>query len=158
MTIQFITNSIIANWQKQCSQFQKVLDGLSNEQLKQDIATGKNSGIYILGHLIAANENILTLLDLGEKQYPELANIFIHTPDKLGQQMFEPDTLRTMWKETANHLTQHFIKMESSEWFTKHTAVSAEDFEKDPTRNKLSILLTRTQHQAYHLGQLILLK
>jgi hypothetical protein len=29
---------------------------------------------------------------------------------------------------------------------------------KEPTRNKLSVLLNRTSHVAYHLGQLILAK
>jgi len=47
--------------------------------------------------------------------------------------------------------------MSPSDWFTKHSAISAEDFEKEPHRNKLNILINRTNHQSYHMGQLIYL-
>jgi short-subunit dehydrogenase len=41
----------------------------------------------------------------------------------------------------------------NSDWAQKHTHVSAEDFAANPHRNRLSILLSRTSHVAYHLGQ-----
>ena len=158
MENNIIVKNVITNWQKQSEYFQKVLSGLSNEQLIKDVAPGKNSGLYILGHVIAVNENITPLLNLGEKKYPELENFFVHSPDKLGQEMFEPETLRNIWRETANSLTEHFLNVETDEWLERHTAVSAEDFIKEPHRNKLSVLLSRTWHQSYHLGQLVLLK
>ena len=43
-------------------------------------------------------------------------------------------------------------------WLERHTAVSAEAFEKEPHRNKLNIIVSRSHHMAYHLGQLALLK
>jgi hypothetical protein len=48
--------------------------------------------------------------------------------------------------------------MQASAWFAKHNAVSAEDFAKEPHRNKLNVLITRTIHQGYHLGQMNYLK
>jgi len=48
--------------------------------------------------------------------------------------------------------------MQPTEWFTRHTSVSEEDFIKEPHRNKLNVLITRATHQSYHLGQLIYLK
>jgi len=33
-----------------------------------------------------------------------------------------------------------------------------EDLAKDPGRNKLSVLINRTNHMAYHIGQLVLYK
>jgi len=36
-------------------------------------------------------------------------------------------------------------------------AVSDEDFSKEPHRNKLNVIINRTNHMSYHLGQLILL-
>ena len=48
------------------------------------------------------------------------------------------------------------------ELIEKSTAIlnnaTDEDFAKEPARNKLSVLLNRTNHLAYHLGQLRLLK
>jgi hypothetical protein len=40
----------------------------------------------------------------------------------------------------------------------KHTSVSAEDFAKEPHRNRYTILLTRTMHMALHFGQFVLTK
>jgi hypothetical protein len=48
--------------------------------------------------------------------------------------------------------------MDSKTWFERHTSVSEEDFLKEPHRNKLNVLLNRTNHQSYHFGQMILLQ
>lgn len=43
------------------------------------------------------------------------------------------------------------------ERLTKHNSVSAEHFVKELHRNKLSVLISRAMHQAYHGGQLPML-
>ena len=55
-------------------------------------------------------------------------------------------------------LFNKFEFLTTAQWFEKHTAVSEEDFTKEPHRNKLSVVLSRTNHLAYHVGQLALLK
>jgi hypothetical protein len=55
-------------------------------------------------------------------------------------------------------LQQNFAAMQPQDWFQKHTAVSDEDFAKEPHRNKMNVLISRTIHQAYHVGQLAFLK
>jgi len=65
--------------------------------------------------------------------------------------------LKNRWRTINEKLTTHFANMTPAQWFERHTAVSEEDFAKEPHRNKLNVLLSRTTHQAYHLGQLILL-
>jgi hypothetical protein len=55
-------------------------------------------------------------------------------------------------------LSEHFSKLSFTEWFQKHNAVSETDFAKEPHRNKLNIVINRTNHLANHLGQLLLLK
>ena len=40
----------------------------------------------------------------------------------------------------------------------KHTAVSDEDFSKEPTRNRLAVFLSRTNHASFHTGQIALTK
>lgn len=51
-----------------------------------------------------------------------------------------------------------FDTTDVDEWLDRHTAVSAEDFAKEPHRNKLNVLMNRTAHMANHLGQMLLLK
>jgi hypothetical protein len=36
--------------------------------------------------------------------------------------------------------------------------ISEQDFAKEPMRNKLNVLINRTNHLAYHYGQLRLIK
>ena len=68
------------------------------------------------------------------------------------------DELKKYWNEVNTELTEHFSTMQPAEWFAPHTAVSEKDFEKEPHRNKLNVLITRSTHQSYHLGQLAYLK
>jgi ribose 1,5-bisphosphokinase PhnN len=46
--------------------------------------------------------------------------------------------------------------MSWSDWAQRHSAVSEEDFAKDASRNRFAILLSRTNHLSYHLGQAVL--
>jgi hypothetical protein len=42
------------------------------------------------------------------------------------------------------------------EWLQRHTSMTDEDLIKNPTRNRLNILLSRARHVSYHLGQVAL--
>ena len=145
-------------WNGQATRADKLISSLSDEQLGQEVAPGRNSGIYILGHLTAVHDAMFPLLGVGEKLHPELEHIFIKNPDKSGIQKPATKDLRNYWSEVNNKLSQHFNQFTLDEWFQKHNSVTAEDFEKEPHRNKLNVLLNRTNHLAYHLGQLAFLK
>ncbi|CAN5134949.1 hypothetical protein BH11BAC6_BH11BAC6_14940 [soil metagenome] len=88
----------------------------------------------------------------------ELHEPFIKSPDKTVAQIPSAKELRTYWTKQCEILKQKFESLQPAGWFEKHSAVSAEDFLKEPHRNKLNIILTRTTHLAYHTGQLVLLK
>lgn len=47
--------------------------------------------------------------------------------------------------------------MKAEDWFMRHTAISEENFASEPHRNKLNIVMNRTSHLSYHLGQLVYL-
>ncbi len=64
--------------------------------------------------------------------------------------------LNRHWDEVNGCLLAGFSNFTASEWAQKHTVVSEEDFAANPLRNRLSILLSRTSHVAYHLGQAVL--
>ncbi|MEO6000782.1 MAG: DinB family protein [Chitinophagaceae bacterium] len=149
---------VFTNWEIQNTRVDKLLDTLTDEQLITETAPGRNSGIYIIGHLIAVNDGMLPLLGFGEKLYPELANIFLTNPDKSGLEKPSLQELKQYWKNINNTIREHSSKMPADEWFTKHTAISEEDFLKEPFRNKLNIVINRTNHQSYHLGQLVYLQ
>jgi uncharacterized damage-inducible protein DinB len=64
--------------------------------------------------------------------------------------------LRRAWAEVNNRLTTAFERFALEDWLQKHTAVSDEDFAKDPSRNRLAIVMSRTNHASYHSGQAVL--
>jgi len=145
-------------WNGSITNLNKLLNALTDEQLQKEVSPGKNRGIYLLGHLIAVHDDMIILLGLGEKIFPELNEPFIKQPDKAVTQIPSVSSLRTMWEKQNEILDQHFRSMTTEQWFEKHTAVSEEDFAKEPHRNKLNIIITRTSHLQYHSGQIVLLK
>ena len=145
-------------WNIQIDRTNKLFNSLSDEQLGQEVAPGRNSGIYLLGHLTAVHDALFPLLGLGEKFYPQLDEIFIKNPDKSGIQKPETKQLRNYWNDVNEKLGKHFNNFSIEEWLQRHTAISEADFAKEPHRNRLNVLLNRTSHLANHLGQLIFLK
>ena len=149
---------VVSNWELQNKRLNGLIDRLSDERIESEVSAGKNSGLYLLGHLTAVSDAMIPLLGLGEKLYPELENIFIKNPDKSGLEKPSLADVKEYWNNVNNTLSGYFSNMRPEEWFEPHTAVSADDFAKEPHRNKLNILLNRTNHESYHLGQLIFLK
>lgn len=157
ITKELFMKMVIDRWNGSISNLNNHLNGLKDEQLLLEIAPGKNRGIYVLGHLIAVHDDMLRLLDMGEKLYPELYEPFIKQKDKEVVPTPSVPELRKMWEKQNILLQEKFEKMKPEEWFEKHTAVSDEDFAKEPNRNKLNIIITRTSHLQYHTGQIALL-
>ncbi|MEY4877159.1 MAG: hypothetical protein RL708_2308 [Bacteroidota bacterium] len=157
-TTETTIKMLLDRWNGSIKNLDAFLNTATDEQLQKEIAPGKNRGIYLLGHLIAVHDDMNRLLNLGAKQYPELIKPFIDEADKAIAEIPSATELRGIWKTQCEVLATKFESMIADEWFEKHTAVSAEDFAKEPHRNKLNILLTRTTHLQYHLGQLVLLK
>jgi DinB superfamily len=145
-------------WKQYQQRADKLFDGLTDEQLTKEIAPGRNRGIYVLGHLTAVNDGLFDILELGERHFAHLDHAFIKSPDRAVHQMPSLAELRDSWNKVSLRLAEHFEKMSPSQWFKKHKNISAEDFLKEPHRNKLSVLISRTNHLAYHMGQLMLIK
>ena len=155
---QLFIKMVLTAWEIQNKRVDNLVDTLTDDQLGKETAPGRNTGIYIFGHLTAVNDGIIPLLGLGEKLYPHLEKIFLSTPDKSDLPFPSVTELKKYWKEINSTLSGHFAQMQPDQWFERHIAVSEDDFAKEPHRNKLNILITRTNHQSYHAGQLIYLK
>ncbi|MEJ7643810.1 MAG: DinB family protein [Chryseolinea sp.] len=150
--------TILKSWDLQVNRLTDFFNSVNDEILARETATGRNSGIYLLGHLVAVNDGLFPLLGLGSKLYPELENAFVRSPDKSGLEYPSVEDLRKYWKDVSEKLTARFNAMAPAEWLSKHESVSSEDFLKEPHRNKLNVLVSRTTHMSYHLGQLIYLR
>src|SRR5260370_15836647 len=98
------------------------------------------------------------MLGLGERPHPELVEPYITNPDKTHIDPVSASDLKKAWTEVNGKLTAAFERFTPEDWLQKHTAVSDEDFAKDPTRNRLAVVMSRTNHISFHSGQAILAK
>ena len=149
---------LLKSWTTQVTRITDLVASLSDSDLQKEIAPGKNTGIYILGHLVAVHDALLPLLGFGSKLYPQLEPIFVTSPDKAGHTFPPAADLRKYWNEINDLLLKHYTALDFEAWLTRHEAVSPDDFAKEPHRNKLNVLISRTTHMSYHHGQLVLLK
>jgi len=145
-------------WDAQIKRTEKLINSLSDEQLLQEVAPGRNRGIYLLGHLIAVHDAMLPLLGLEEKLYPELEEPFIKNPDNVDVVVTSIKDLRERWTIIHGKLSEAFNAMSAEQWLQRHNAMTDEDLQREPHRNKLSVLMSRTSHVAYHLGQLMFIR
>ena len=149
----------LTGWNTNIKRVDDLFAGLTDEQMLQEIAPGRNRGIYLLGHLTAVHDDMSDILGLGEKRHPGLEAVFLTKPDdRSNRDMPSVPVLRQYWSEVNARLADHFPTMTPAQWFAPHRRMSADDFAREPHRNKLSVLLNRTAHLAYHHGQLVLLR
>ena len=153
---EILSLTVLTSWKLIISRFDKIVGGLTDEQLQQQVAPGKNRLFYLLGHLTATHDRMFPLLGLGDRLHPELDDTYITNPDKLLGDPLSATELRRAWAEVNNKLTAAFERFTLEDWLQKHTAVSDEDFAKDPARNRLAIVINRTNHASYHSGQAVL--
>ena len=158
MEQELLVKSALDSWHSNITRMDGLLDSLTDEQLEAEVAPGRNRGTYLLGHLAAAHGHMLSLLGLGEMMYPELHEAFIKNQDRAIAETPATAELRGYWKTVNGELSKQFATLQPADWFKKHTSISDEDFVKEPHRNRLNVLLSRTNHVSYHLGQMIFLK
>ena len=140
-------------WNAQTENADKFFTALSDEDMMKAIAPGRNRVVYLFGHLIAVHDHMIELLGIGNRLYPNLDEAFLKNPDNSGLEMPAVTELREDWNNMKNVLSDAFATLSPSDWFGRHMSMTDEDLVKDPARNRLSVLLSRTNHLAYHLGQ-----
>jgi uncharacterized damage-inducible protein DinB len=144
----------LASWQSNQQAINKIIAGLSEEEMNKPIMPGKNTPTWIIGHLAVVNDGMFPILGLGEKTKPEYEKALLHpegtvTPPPLS------DILQ-FWNDSNARINEKMAALSTDEWFNRHTQVSEEDFAKEPHRNKLNVLLNRSNHMSHHRGQLVL--
>jgi len=155
---ELVIKMTLKAWDAQNGYLNKITSSLTDEQLANEVAPGRNTGIYLLGHLVAVSDAMLPLLGFGDRLFPALEDIFVRNPDKSGQVMPSVTELKLNLAAVNEQLAAAFQSCTVDGWLDRHTAVSAEDFVKEPHRNKLNVVISRTNHMANHIGQMLLLK
>lgn len=140
-------------WTTEIDRADKFFSALSDAQLGQEIAPGKNRLVYLWGHLIAVHDRMLPLLGIGPRHYPGLDAPFLTGADRKDDAVPAAADLKRMWDDVNGRLAAAFRSYSPADWLKPHTSVSAEDFAANPLRNRLAVVLNRAAHVSYHVGQ-----
>ena len=147
-------NTAIASWKQVVVRLDELFQAFKDEELQQQISPGRNRVYYLMGHLTVVHDRLFPLLNLGDRLHAELDEAFLTSPDRAHLDEVAPTSLRDAWSEVNSKLTLAIEQLSPEQWLEKHSAVSDEDFANEPLRNRLSILLGRTNHASFHAGQL----
>ncbi|TWI97512.1 DinB family protein [Mucilaginibacter frigoritolerans] len=146
------------SWNTQIARAEKVFNSYSESEFYKQIAPGKNRIIYLYGHLAVYHDLLKETLGLDTGKYSVLSPLFLQNPDNQESEMPPVKELKAIWNEVHCDLKELFNNVAPEDWFKRHNAMTDADFEKDPSRNRLSVVLNRANHVAYHLGQVVLVK
>jgi hypothetical protein len=155
---ELVITTAVASWKLVINRLDERFAQLNDEQLQKQVAPNKNRIIYLLGHLTAVHDRMLPMLDIGERLHPELDEPYLTNPDRTSADPLSASDLKRAWSEVNSAITSAVTKFSADDWLKKHSAVSDEDFSKDPTRNRLAVFLNRTNHASFHTGQIALAK
>lgn len=147
----------VASWKQNLDRLNGIMAAVSDDDLQKEVAPGKNRLFYLLGHLAAVHDRMLPLLRLGARLHPELDAPFLTEADRTAPDTITPAALRAAWTEVNTALTTAIEGLPAAAWLERHDAVSAEDFAREPLRNRLAVLLSRSAHVQFHTGQIRLI-
>jgi DinB superfamily len=150
--------TVVLSWKQIVNRLDQQFAPLDGEQLQKQVAPDKNRLFYLLGHLTVVHDRMLPLLGIGERLHPQLDEVYLSNPDRTFADPLSAVDLKEAWSEVNNAITSAVEKFSADDWLKKHAAVSEEDFAKEPTRNRLAVFLSRTNHASFHAGQAVLAK
>ncbi len=155
---ELFVQTVVSSWKQIVSRLDQRFAPLDDEQLQKQVAPDKNRLFYLLGHLTAVHDRMLPLLGIGERLHPQLDEVYLSNPDRTFADPLSAVDLKKAWSEVNVAIISAIEEFSIDDWLTKHTAVSEEDFSKNPTRNRLAVFLSRTNHASFHTGQVVLAK
>ena len=81
-------------WRFNADRIDAFFSALSQDQLEQEIAPGRNRLIHLWGHIAALNDGLFPLLGLGPKLYPEMEAMFITNPDRAAVTIYSAEQVK----------------------------------------------------------------
>ncbi|MEO8209783.1 MAG: DinB family protein [bacterium] len=133
------------------------INSLSDEDFKMELSPGKNTGVWILGHLVVSDDDLSTFLGKGKLLFPEYVKLF-GQGTKVQPVENYPDVaaLKKSWKQVSERNKIIYSELTDKELNEPHAMI--EDFEKDYFKTKERVIMAWQLHQVYHTGQLAIIK
>src|SRR4029077_20225844 len=97
-------DTALASGGQAVAQAGETFNSLTDDQFQREGAPGKNRVLYLLGHLTAVNDAMLSVLGLGDRLHPELDAMFIKTPDKAVKELPTAANLKKYWADVNQNV------------------------------------------------------
>jgi len=130
-----------------------MMDAISDKNFSSPITPNGNSPSWLFGHLVDTDDKLLELFGIGKRLFPALEKIYHHERGTNQSGHLSKAELTTKWNAIKTELDKAFKSWDEKDWMSRHTAVSEEEFKKEPQRNRLNVMLSRVSHKASHMGQ-----
>src|SRR5258705_12143114 len=148
------TDTALRAWKLVITQLDQMFSSMNDEELRREVAPGRNRVFYLMGHLTAIHDRLLPMLSLGERLHPVLDDDFLTNADRVTADRVAPEAVRLAWSEVNARLTAAMAALTPEDWLKKHNAISDEDFANNSLRNRLSLMSTTTTHAGFRTGQI----
>ncbi len=128
------------------------LNSLSDDDLKNEIAPGRNTGVWTLGHLIASMDDIGLYLSNEDKEYKDYLEMFGPGSKPASLDNYPSiNEMRDKWKKVNEKAKRIIGNVSDEELENDHNNKT------DPTdfyKTKKKVIDCWILHQMYHAGQL----
>jgi hypothetical protein len=98
----------LRTWKTNIDRAGRLFGSLSEQELQEEVAPGRNRRIYLWGHLTAINDALIPLLGFGERMHPELDSVFVSKPDRSAPDSISATDLKRYWEEINAQLSTEF--------------------------------------------------
>jgi hypothetical protein len=133
------------------------LDALTDDELRAEIVPGRNHGIWILGHLIASDDDLSLYINKEPILFPELQELFKQGSTVQDISKYPPiPELRQKWQKVCEK-NGNVFKQLTDEMLDEYHEMIQGDPEKDYFKTKEVVIINWTLHQIHMAGQLALL-
>ena len=81
MTNEVVVKMVLDAWHSKIKEADSFFDNLTDEQLQKEVAPGRNTGMYLLGHLALTHDMMLQILVFVQQIYPQLKSAYDENAD-----------------------------------------------------------------------------
>lgn len=133
------------------------LHAIKDDELLIEIVPGRNHGVWILGHLIASDDDLSLYITKEPILFPELQEFFKQGSTLQEIEKYPPiPDLREKWKKVCEKNENVFNQL-TDEMLDEYHEMIKGDPEQDYFKTKEVVLINWTFHQIHMAGQLALL-
>jgi len=90
------SQTVLNYWKSVNQRVSDLIAQISEENIQNEVAPGRNRALYIVGHLTAVSDRMFSLPGVGERRFPNLDTAYLGHPDRTAVNPLTPADLGGM--------------------------------------------------------------